>query len=333
MRGRWDSDRTTGIVMDPKTGKIVAMAVSPHFDINNFRDEKDISVFNNLNVEGVFEMGSIVKPLIAAIALDQQVITADTRYNDSGSVQVRNRTIRNFDRKGRGNGVTMQQVLNESLNTGMVFIMQQMKPNLFVEQFSKFRFDQKTGIDLPGEIGGITSNLQTARDVELANISFGQGIAVTPIGMIRAFSALANRGQLVEPHVVDSIEYLDESIKTIEPKIIDIVISPATSEEITRMLVNVFDNYFSGTKKIPHYSVAGKTGTAQIANSETGGYYDDRNLHTFVGYFPAYDPQFIIFMMNEHPKQGARFSSQTLIDPFLNLTKFLINYYNIPPDR
>ena len=332
-RDRWKSDRTMGVVMDPKTGEIIAIASTPGFDINNYKIESSVSIFNNPLIESVFEMGSIMKPLIAATALDQGVITADTRYNDSGFVQVRNRTIRNFDKRGRGNGVTMQTVLDQSLNTGMVFMMQRMKSTDFVTQFSKFGFGEKTGIDLPAEISGITGNLQSGREVELANISFGQGIAVTPIGMIRAMSALANGGKIIEPHIVSSIEYLDGSKKQIDPEEIRNVIKPETSAEITRMMVHVFDNYFDGTKKLDHYSIAGKTGTAQIANRATGGYYDDRNMHTFVGYFPAYDPKFIIFLLNEYPKEGARFSSQTLVDPFLNLAKFLINYYNIPPDR
>lgn len=332
-RERWKSDRTMGIVMDPKTGRVIAMAVTPGFDINNYKNESSVSIFNNPLVENVFEMGSIMKPLIAATALDQGVITANTKYNDAGFIQVRNRTIRNFDKRGRGNGVTMQTVLDQSLNTGMVFMMQQMQSNDFVTQFTKFGFGEKTGIDLPVETSGITGNLQSGREVELANISFGQGIAATPIGMIRAMSALANGGKIMEPHVVDSIEYLDGSKKQVEPKEIRTVIKPETSAEISRMLVHVFDNYFDGTKKLDNYSIAGKTGTAQIADRATGGYYSDRNLHTFVGYFPAYDPKFIIFLLNEYPKEGARFSSQTLVDPFLNLTKFLINYYNIPPDR
>lgn len=331
IRERWQSDRTMGIIMDPKTGAVLAMAVTPGFDINNYRNEK-VSIFSNPNVQSVFEMGSIMKPIILATALDQGVITADTTYYDAGFVKVGDRTINNFDRKGRGN-VTIQTVLNQSLNTGMVFAMQRMNKNNFREQFEKFGFGETTGIDLPGEIKGLVANLKTNRDVEFANISFGQGIAATPIGMTRAMSALANGGKIVQPRVVDRIEYVDGSRKSIEPKIIRSVIKPETSEEITRMMVNAFDNYFSGTKKMKNYSIAGKTGTAQIADRERGGYYSDRNLHTFVGYFPAYDPKFIVFMMNEYPKMGARYSSETLIDPFLNLAKFLINYYNIPPDR
>lgn len=331
-RQQWNSDRVSGIVMDPKTGQIIAMASSPGFDINNYKTESSVSIFNNPLVESAFEMGSIMKPIIMATAIDQGAVTADTRYTDYGFVKVGDRTIYNFDKKGRGN-VDMQTVLNQSLNTGMVFVMSKMDRSKFRDQFVKFGFGDKTGIDLPAEIGGITSNLKTNREVEYANISFGQGIAVTPIGMIRAMASLANGGKLVQPHVVDSLEYLDGSKKVIEPVIGTQVIKPETSAEITRMLVTVFDNYFGGAKKMQHYSIAAKTGTAQIANHETGGYYGDRNLHSFVGYFPAYDPKFIIFLMNEYPKNGAKFSSQTLVDPFLNMTKFLINYYNIPPDR
>jgi cell division protein FtsI/penicillin-binding protein 2 len=121
IRERWKSDRTMGIVMDPKTGKIIAMASSPGFDINNYRTESSVSIFNDPLVESAFEMGSIMKPIIMGIALDQGAITANTKYNDAGFIKVGDRTIRNFDHKGRGNGVTMQTVLNQSLNTGMVF--------------------------------------------------------------------------------------------------------------------------------------------------------------------------------------------------------------------
>ncbi len=332
IREQWDSDRTTGIIMDPKTGAVVAMASTPGFDINNYRNVSSVALLNNPAVESVFEMGSIMKPIILATALDQGAITADTTYYDAGFIKVGDRTIRNFDRKGRGT-ITMQTVLDQSLNTGMVFAMQRMDKNNFREQFEKFGFGETTGIDLPGEIKGLVSNLRTNRDVEFANIAFGQGIAATPIGMTRAMSVLANGGKLMQPRVVEYIEYIDGTKKIIEPTILKTVIKPESSEEITRMMVNAFDSYFNGTKKLKHYSIAGKTGTAQIANRESGGYYEDRNLHTFVGYFPAYDPKFIIFLMNEYPKKGAQFSSETLVDPFLNITNFLINYYNIPPDR
>lgn len=330
---KWGSDRVGGMVMDPKTGAVYALAISNGFDLNETRKVTDVSRFNNPLVDSVFEMGSIMKPVIMAIALDQGAVTPATTYFDQGSVKVGDRTIYNFDKRGRGQA-TMQRVLNESLNTGMVFVMQHMNKAAFKKQWESFGFGQKTGIDLPAEVSGLISNLNTNRDVEYANASFGQGIAVSPVEMIRSFAALANGGHLVTPHVGQSIEYPSGFGRKLEwPVSESTVIKPETSKTITDMLVTVFDNYGEGKLKLDHYAIAAKTGTAQIPNHATGGYYADRNLHTFAAYFPAYDPKFVVFLFNEYPKNGAQFSSQTLIPPFTELAKFLINYYDLPPDR
>lgn len=331
-REKWNSDRVGGIVMDPKTGAIYAMALDNGFDLNQTRTVTDIAQFNNPLVEGVFEMGSIMKPIIMAIALDQGAVTPQTTYFDQGSVKVGDRTIYNFDKRGRGQ-VNMQTVLNQSLNTGMVFTMQKMNKSAFKEQWLKFGFGQKTGIDLPAEGGSLISNLNTNRDVEFANVSFGQGVALTPIAMTRALAVLANGGHVVTPHVASEIEYPSGFKKILEwPEVSSGVIKPETRATITQMLVTVFDNYSSGKLKFEHYAVAAKTGTAQIANPR-GGYFTDRNLHTFMAYFPANDPKFIVFMYNQHPKNGAQYSSETLLPPFVDLAKFLISYYDLPPDR
>lgn len=328
----WHSDRAGGIIMDPKTGAIYAMALDNGFDLNQSRKVTDVSQFNNPLVENVFEMGSIVKPVNMAIAIDQGAVTPDTTYFDQGFVKVGDRTIYNFDKKGRGLS-TMQTVLNQSLNTGMVFVMQHMNKSAFKTQWESFGFGQKTGIDLPAEGSGLISNLDTNRDVEYANASFGQGIAMTPVEMIRAFSVLANGGHLVTPHVGDAVEYPSGLIQKIDwPVGTESLIKPETAKTITDMLVTVFDNYAQGKIKLDHYTIAAKTGTAQIANHATGGYYTDRNLHTFAAYFPAHNPKFIVFLFNEYPK-GAKFSSQTLLPPFVDMAKFLINYYDVPPDR
>lgn len=332
VKEKWGSDRVGAIVMDPKTGAIIAMGLTDTFDANQTRMVKDVSLFNNPLVESVFEMGSIMKPLIMAIALDQKVVTPTTMYTDQGFVKVGDRTIYNFDKKGRGR-VSLQEVLNQSLNTGMVFVMQQMKKDAFKKQWEQFGFSGKTGIDLPGEVSGIVSNLNTNRDVEFANISFGQGTAVTPIAMIRAQAVLANGGYLVTPHVVKQIDYPSGLAKKISYPLGKQVISSETSATVTQMLIEVFDSYNQGKIKFDHYTVAAKTGTAQIANRQEGGYYTDRNLHTFMAYLPATDPQFIVFLYNYYPKNGARFSSDTLLSPFVEFAKFLISYYDIPPDR
>ena len=331
IKEKWNSDRVGGIIMDPKTGAILAMALDNEFNINQTRTVTDITQFNNPLVENVFEMGSIMKPVIMAIALDQGAVTPTTTYFDQGFVKVGDRTIYNFDKRGRGLA-NMQTVLNQSLNTGMVFVMQHMAKQAFKNQWLSFGFSQKTGIDLPAEGAGLTSNLNTNRDVEFANVSFGQGIAITPLEMIRAHAVLANGGHLVTPHVAAAIEYPSGLTKQLDWPVTGQLIKPETQATITNMLTTVFDNYNEGKIKFDHYSVAAKTGTAQIAK-QGGGYYDDRNLHTFMAYFPAHDPKFIVFLYNQYPKNGAKFSSETLLPPFVDLAKFLFSYYDVPPDR
>lgn len=332
LREKWHSEMAGGVIMDPKTGRIYALAVSPDFDLNAFGEENNPAIFGNPIVESVYEMGSIVKPLTMAAALDLGAVTPKTTYEDKGFVIVDTRRISNFDGKARG-VVPMQEVLNQSLNTGMVFVMKKMGSDRFSAYMERYALGEETGIELPSEVRGLTDNLDSPRDVEHATAAFGQGIAMTPIETARALASLGNGGFLIDPYIVDSIIYtFGEEKKTIpaEPKRI---LKQSTSEDITRMLVTVVDEALrGGTVSLPHYSIAAKTGTAQIANLSEGGYYGDEYLHSFFGYFPAYDPQFLIFLYQVRP-QGVRYASETLTDPFMSLTKFLINYYEIPPDR
>jgi len=334
VKQKWNSDSAGGIVMDPKTGAIYAMALDDGFDLNNTKSVTNISQFNNPLIQNDYEVGSIMKPIIMSIAIDQGDVTPATMYDDKGFVKVGNTTIYNFDKRGRGPGTTMQTVLNQSLNTGMVFVMSQMNKAAFKNQWLTFGFNQKTGIDLPGEGSGLVSNLNDPNNiVDYSNAAFGQGIAVTPIEMIRALAALANGGHLVTPHIVSEIDYTNGINKKLSWPVTGQLIKPSTDATITQMLITVFDNYDGGTIKLPHYSIAAKTGTAQIADPGTGGYYQDRNLHTFMAYFPANNPQFIVFLYDYYPKNGAKYSSDTLLPPFVDFAKFLINYYDVPPDR
>lgn len=331
IQEKWDSQSVGGIIMNPKTGEIYSMGSFPNFDNNNFSKEQT-SVFRNPSIENVYEFGSIVKPLIVAMAMDNKNIDHTTlEFYDDGSVQVEDYTIKNFDGRGRG-WVNVQEILNQSLNTGMVHIAKQVPKDDYRDYFDNFGFTNKTGIDLPNEGTNLTSNLKSNRNIEFANISFGQGIAVTPIGMIRALSTMANKGKIVQPHIIKEIEYTNGFSKQLDYDDSNAqVLSEETSSEISRMLVNVFDAYRDGGVKFDNYSVAAKTGTAQIPDPK-GGYYGDRNLHSFFGYFPAYDPEYIVLMYTVHPK-GVKYASQTLIDPFRDTVKYLINYYNIAPDR
>ena len=227
----------------------------------------------------------------------------------------------------------MQETLNQSLNTGMAHIVQKMGKEKFRNYFLNYKLGSETGIDLPNEAFGLVDNLNSPRDVEYATASFGQGIAMTPIAAARALAVLGNGGYLVTPHLVSRIDYDDgTSREMLYPKG-DQVITKETSEEISRMLTAVVDDALAhGKYKMPHHTIGAKTGTAQIADPENGGYYEDKYLHSFFGYFPAYDPQFLIFLYTVEPKE-VRYASETLTDPFMELAKFLINYYNIPPDR
>jgi cell division protein FtsI/penicillin-binding protein 2 len=197
----------------------------------------------------------------------------------------------------------------------------------------RFGLNEKTGIDLPNEGKNKIDSLSKSNDTDYASASFGQGIALTPISTIRALSTIANGGILINPHVVKQINYKIGISKNIPIETHYRVIKRETSEEITRMLIYSVDKVLlDGTLRIPNYNIAVKTGTAQIAKEEGGGYSENEFLHSFVGYFPAYNPKFIILLYMVNPK-GARFGSETLSKPFMDIVKFLINYYEVPPDR
>lgn len=332
VKAKWNAESVGGIIINPKNGEIYAMALEPSFDPNNFRNEKSSNVFSNDVVENVHEMGSIIKPLTMATAIDLGLANAQTMYNDAGSITLNNRTIYNFDKKGRGT-ITLQQAMGQSLNTGFVYLSQKIGHDNFRKYFTDFGLGDKTGIDLPNEARGLIDNLNSPRDLEYATASFGQGIAITPLETVRALSALANGGTLITPHVVKQINYDIGIPKAINYPVGKQVIKPETSKAITDILVEDFDTYFqNGAAKNPHYKIAEKTGTAQIPLPNGGGYYDDRNLHSFFGFLPASDPQYLVFLYAVHPV-GARYSSETLGPTFVDLTKFLISYYEIAPDR
>lgn len=333
VKERYQIDSIGGIIMNPQDGSIYALGVKPDFNPNNFSQIEKISTFSNPLVENVLEFGSVVKPLVMAGALDAGVVTAETKYNDKGSIVVEKKEIFNFDKKARG-VINMQEVLNQSLNTGMVFVEQKLGKEKLRDYLLSYGIKDKTGIDLPNETGGLVSNiLNSPREIEYANASFGQGIALTPVEIIRALASLSNGGNLVVPHVVKKIKYNDGSYKEMKYSTVPVKISKQTAQEITRMLVTVMDKAIKGgLARLEHFSVAVKTGTAQVADSSTGGYYEDRHTHSFVGYFPAYDPKFIVFLYAINPK-GVPYAATTWSDPFLDVTKFLLNYYEVPPDR
>ena len=328
----WKPDEIGGVIMDPETGEIFALSSHPSFDPNNLKTVKTAAVLSNPLVEHAYEMGSIMKPLTMAAALDSGAITPTSEYDDVGCMTLDKKKICNYDGKARG-VIPMQQILSQSLNIGAATIALKMGAEPFSAYFHSFGIASKSEIDLPNESMPLTSNLKSPTDIDVATASYGQGIAISPIGMIRALSVIANGGYVVTPHLVKEIDYEDGRVDKIGVKKTGPVLKTETIDEVRKMLVTVVDTALAkGAIKKEHYTVAAKTGTAEIADHVNGGYYSDRYLHSFFGFFPAYKPRFIVFLYQIYPK-GAQYASETLVKPFDELSTFLLNYYNIPPDR
>jgi cell division protein FtsI/penicillin-binding protein 2 len=326
----YGSSLTGGIIMDPATGEIVAMDTNPTFDPNDFRSS-DPNRFGNPLVEHVYEFGSIMKALTMTAGLDAGVISPSSTYEDTGCTTVSTKRFCNHDLKARGT-TGMQDVLSHSLNLGVAHIAKLLGHDTFREYFSALGFGTETGIDLPSEVRGQMKNLDGNVDVEFATASFGQGIAVSPIEMIRALGALAHGGEIVTPHLVKAIRLENGIEKKISWGESERVFAKESVEETTRMLVKVVDEALAGgTVKIEEMSVAAKTGTAQVAGP-AGGYEGGKYFHSFFGYFPAFSPRYIILLYTREP-QGVQYASETLTHPFMDLAEFLISYYDIPPDR
>ena len=330
IKNEWDGDIVGGIIMDPRDGRILAMDEIPSFDPNQYQNYPLIN-YNNDLISGVYEMGSIIKPLTVAAAVDAGLVDSQSTYNDTGVRELNGYKVKNYDGIARG-VTTIQSILDKSLNIGIVHLVELLGTERFGKYMHGFGIGDETGIDLPNEVSGLTENIDSNVLVDAATSGFGQGIAITPLQTIRALATLGNGGLLVNPYIVDSVIYDNGKEKKIIPNEGARIIQASTSEEISRMLVHVVDTALkNGKYKMDHYSIAAKTGTAQMPQPG-GGYYDDRYLHSFFGYFPAYDPQYIVFLFHVHPK-GAQYASDTLTDPFFRIVKFLINYYSLPPDR
>lgn len=324
---KYGAERGSVIVMNPKTGAILGMATYPTFDPNLYYAVKHAEVQTNPVVSDIFEPGSILKPVVMAAAMEEKLIKPNTTFVDNGPVKVDKYTINTFD--GKHHGVqTMTQILEQSNNIGMVWIGQQLGASRMYDFLRRFGLGERTGVELEGET---QTNLLPPQEWNIATVattSFGQGVAVTPLQVLNAVSALANDGKLTQPHIVSRMTS-PEGVETTDPVVIRQVVSENVADKVSAMMVSVIENGVAGLARVPGYYLAGKTGTAQVPD-ERGKYSENRKIISFVGFGPVEDPKFSILIKLDNPA-GLSFASGTAAPMFRNISTKLLNYYQIPP--
>lgn len=327
----FEADSGSMIILDPKTGAILALASAPSFDPNVFSKVEDPVVYRNEAVSQGYEPGSVFKPITMAAGLDSEAVTPDMTYEDTGSVALDEFIIRNAVDKVYG-VQTMTQVLEQSINTGAIFVQQKTGQEKFLETVEKFGFGKLTGISLPAEVAGDIENLRRGGDIHYATASFGQGITVTTLQLAEAFAVIANQGKMMKPYLVQAVNYPDGRVESFIPQELGQVISPKSANTLGAMLVSVVEKGHGKRAAAPGYYIAGKTGTAQVARLDAPGYDPNRTIGTFAGFGPVDDPAFVIVVKIVNPK-AARFAETTAAPAFGEMARYLLNYFQIPPAR
>jgi len=317
----------TIIIMDPRNGDILAMASYPTFDPNFYYDVVDPTLLRNPAIGEQYEPGSVMKVLTVAAAIEDGAITPGWTYNDQGILEMGGITIQNWDRNAHGL-VDTTQLLVESLNVGAATVATELGPTNFYSMMSSFGIGRATGIDLQGEQAGMmfVPGDPDWSESQLGTNSFGQGVATTPLQMLTAVSALANGGLMMQPHVVHQIIDGTE-IYTSQPSALGRPISAETAGILTEMMVSVVNDGVDEAG-IAGYTIAGKTGTAQIPTPL--GYENDSSIVTFIGFLPADDPVAVVLVKLDRPREY--WGSLVAAPVFRRLAERLVIMLEIPPD-
>ncbi|MBI3331492.1 penicillin-binding protein 2 [Candidatus Peregrinibacteria bacterium] len=301
-----------------------------------YKNNIGVGAYLNRTIQEIYEPGSVMKPVTMAIAIDQGEVTPMDIYDDTGPVKVDEFTIKNALLTYYGK-VTMTNCLELSINTCMTSVGFKLGPKLFHRALERFGFGHITGIELEDELPGEMKPWRKANDWPmslLATTAFGQGISATPLQMVTAFAALANGGKLMRPTIIDRIVHADGTVEKTQPRTIDQVITPETSDTITAMLISSVNKGYAKPAKVKGYQSAGKTGTSQIAGP--GGKYETgtgSTVASFIGYAPAENPRFIALVKLDRPKaKNITHGAQAAAPVFHDIAEFLIKYYGLPPD-
>ena len=336
-----DADSGSIVIMNPNNGQVLAMSNYPTFDPDQYSSQEDVNIFQNTVVSGAYEPGSVAKIFTMSTALNRGAVAPDTTYLDQ-SVRV----IDGYKIKNVGTPLTkertMTEVITRSANTGTIFALEQMgggsittdaKKILFDSFTGTFHFGAPTGVEQTGESAGYLEPPETASDVRYANMSFGQGVSMTMIQLASALSAIANGGTYYQPTLVDSYRSQDGDVTENQPVVVaEEILLPQTITQIKEMMKTVVTVGSGFAANLPGYDIAGKTGTAEIAKPD-GGYYEDREIGSFFGFTPVDNPEYVIMVRVDNPKQPGVYASQAAVGVFANINKWLVNYYGVPPAR
>lgn len=323
---KYGASEGTVIIMDPKSGGILAMASYPNYEPERYSEYND-TIYKNPAVAESYEPGSTFKPLIMAAAINEKTLSSQTTFDETGPVTIGEYSIKTWDEKYH-NTISMVDVLRYSSNVGMVFVQRQLGKTGIVQYIKEYGFGEKTNVDLEEESSPELRSSTTWGEIDYATAAFGQGIAVTPLQLTRAIGAIANEGNLMEPMVVK--EFIDKSGKSVvqKPRTVRQILRKETVKEITDMMVAAV-KYGEAKWAAPKgYKVAGKTGTAQIP---VQGHYDEkRTIASFVGFAPAYDPKFVMLVVLREPKT-SQWGSETAAPLFFTIVKDMFSYLGIAP--
>lgn len=318
------------IVMDPKTGEILAMANRPTYDPNHYSQGSEED-FKNIAVTNLYEPGSTFKPIIASAALASGKWKLDQVYNDKGSFVANGHVMQNWNGEGYG-PVRLIDILKFSINTGMAEIGTTTGADILSKYVRNYGFGSKTGIELPGEGDGILYDPADMSKLDVATMSIGQGIAVTPLQMVRAFGAIANGGSMMKPHIVKSYSNTKGEVSsTTDPEVVGQPIPEETAKTITDILEKEVSEGGGTKAMVEGYHFGGKTGTAQKLDTKHGGYLDGQYIASFIGFGPVEDPKFVVLVVIDDPQKGSYYGSQIVAPVFKDIVSQLVRYYQMSP--
>ena len=323
-RARWAAKSASAIVMDPRTGGILAMAVEPGFDANNFslvpRDRQ-----RNRAVTDTYEPGSTFKVVTLAAALETRMVSPSTTYTLPYRINVADRVIHDAEPRGTQR-MTVAEILSQSSNVGVVTLALGLGKRHLTPWIDRFGFGRPTGIDYPGESGGIVLPPERWSGSTIGNVPIGQGIAVTPLQMASAYAAIANDGVAVQPHLLERVAGR-RPVKPARRR----VIAAETAEQLTKMLRGVVEQGSGLEARVPGYLIAGKTGTAAKPDPVRGGYSDTRYVSSFVGFVPATAPRLVVLVTVDEPR-GTIWGGTVAAPAFREIMRFALQYLDAPPD-